>query len=419
VGVPTALPARCEVLVVGAGPAGSAAAAWAAGAGLDVVLADAAAFPRDKTCGDGLTPRAVSELDALGLRPWLETRHLVRGLRARGFGRTLDLPWPDGPFPPIGAAVDRRTLDHRLVEVAVGRGARLGEGARATAVGVEGGRVDSVTFETAGGPVIVRPEAVVVADGVRSPTGRLLGRRWSRRLPYGVAGRGYVRSARSTEPWIASDLQLVGPDRRTLPGYGWVFPLGDGRVNLGVGTLATARRPAHVNLRDVLRAYTEQRRGDWELDGEAEDVSSALLPMGGTVSGLSGPNWVLVGDAAGCVNPLNGEGIDYGLETGRLAIEVLAGTALGGGSATAAWPETLRATYGASFGIARRLALLLTLPGTLKVLGPVGMRSEHLMQIALRVMANLVTDDETDVVARLWRTAGRCVTRWERTPAFA
>lgn len=413
------LPYDCELLVVGAGPTGSAAAAWAAAAGRQVVLVDAATFPRDKTCGDGLTPRAVGALGELGLGPWLNDQHLVVGLRARGFGQVLDLPWPDGPFPPVGAAVDRRTLDHRLVRTAVEWGATLIEDSRAVDVRAAHGRVESVTFATPSGIREVRPGAVVVADGVRSPTGRLLGRRWSRRLPYGVAARGYVRSGRSSEPWIASDLQLRGPAGETLPGYGWVFPLGNGLVNLGVGTLATARRPSHVNLRAVLDAYRDQQRDDWDLEGPATEVASALLPMGGTVTNLAGHNWVLAGDAAGCVNPLNGEGIDYGLETGHLAADLLADTALAGGSALRAWPAELQRAYGTSFAVARRLAVLLTVPGALDVLGPIGMRSAALMEVALRVMANLVTDDQTDVVARLWRSAGRGLGRMERAPAFS
>ncbi|GMA86334.1 hypothetical protein GCM10025868_15840 [Angustibacter aerolatus] len=100
-----------------------------------------------------------------------------------------------------------------------------------------------------------------------------------------------------------------------------MFPLADGEVNVGVGTLATARRPADVPLRRLLDVYVRQRREEWALDGEVRAASSALLPMGGAVSGVAGRNWGLVGDAAGCVNPLNGEGIDYGLETGRMLAE--------------------------------------------------------------------------------------------------
>jgi menaquinone-9 beta-reductase len=185
-------------------------------------------------------------------------------------------------------------------------------------------------------------------------------------------------------------------------------------VNIGVGTLATARRPAGVQLRALLDTYATARREDWQLSGPVHAPASALLPMGGAVSGVAGRNWALVGDAAGCVNPLNGEGIDYGLETGR----TLAGMLDEPDWATA-WPATLRGSYGEAFSIARRLAGLLTLPRLLPAAGPVGMRSRALMTVALRVMGNLVTEADRDVVARAWRLAGRVSRRLDERPLFA
>src|SRR5581483_2905201 len=128
--VPAAIPESTDVLVVGAGPAGSAAAAWAARAGLDVVLADAETFPRDKACGDGLTPRAIAELDRLGLDDWIRARGTNQGLRAAGFGQELLLPWPGGSLPANGGAVARTELDARIREVALEAGAVPVEGAR-------------------------------------------------------------------------------------------------------------------------------------------------------------------------------------------------------------------------------------------------------------------------------------------------
>src|SRR4051795_7190538 len=107
---PSPVPGSTDVLVVGAGPAGAAAAAWAARQGLDVVLADAAVFPRDKTCGDGLTPRAIAELDRLGLGGWVRGHGANRGLRAAGFGQELLLEWPGGSLPSEGSAVARTEL---------------------------------------------------------------------------------------------------------------------------------------------------------------------------------------------------------------------------------------------------------------------------------------------------------------------
>ena len=409
---------HADVLVVGAGPAGSAAAAWCARAGLDTVLLDAEEFPRDKPCGDGLTPRAIAELDALGLGGWLEGRARNRGLRAAGFGQLLYLPWPGGNLPDYGGAAPRLELDHAIRQVALDAGARPMEGARAVDVTRDGDRVTSVTVKTRGGVEEITCRRLIVADGARSQLGRALGREWHRDTAYGVAARGYIKSGRSDDEWISSHLELRDGDDRILSGYGWIFPLGDGEVNIGVGTLATAERPADVNLRSLLTFYADSQRTDWELQDDVRAPWSALLPMGGAVSGVSGPNWVLIGDAAGCVNPLNGEGIDYGLETGHLAAQVIASRGPSYDLSTI-WPGLLRERYGEAFSIARRLAGLITVPGLLPTLGPVGMRSQILMTIALRVMGNLVTPEDRDLTARVWRAAGRASVRLDDRPPFS
>jgi menaquinone-9 beta-reductase len=412
----SAVPVATDVLVVGAGPAGSAAAAWAARSGRDVVLADAAVFPRDKTCGDGLTPRAIAELDLLGLGDWVRSRGRNRGLRAAGFGQELLLPWPGGSLPDHGGAVPRTELDARIRQVALDAGVVPLESAKAVDVERDGDRVRGVVFELADGTrSTVTCTRLVVADGARSPLGRVLGREWHRDTAYGVAARGYIGSGRSDDEWISSHLELRGAEGELLSGYGWVFPLGkeSGEVNIGVGTLATAKRPAGVALKGLMEFYADSRREEWELDGPVRAHASALLPMGGAVSGVAGRNWALIGDAAGCVNPLNGEGIDYGLETGR----TIAGL-LGEDDWSTAWPATLRRHYGEAFSIARRLAGLLTLPRFLPAAGPVGMRSRALMTVALRVMGNLVTEADRDAVARAWRLAGRLSVRLDDRPPF-
>ncbi|MFC8182483.1 geranylgeranyl reductase family protein [Rhodococcus sp. NPDC057297] len=399
-----------DVLVIGAGPAGSSAAAWAARAGRDVVLADAATFPRDKTCGDGLTPRAIAELNRLGLGDWVRGRAENRGLRLSGFGQELQLEWPGGSLPTVGSAVPRTELDDRIRVAAVDSGATMIEGAKAVDATTDGARVTSVTF--ANGDEI-RCEKLIVADGVRSTLGKKLGRTWHRDTTFGVAARAYIDSDRSDDPWISSHLELRDAAGTVQPGYGWIFPLGTGQVNIGVGTLATAKRPGPGALRPLLDLYTSQRRQDWSLTGDLRAVASALLPMGGAVSNVAGVNWAIIGDAAACVNPLNGEGIDYGLEGGRFVADMLSENDL-----TLAWPTLLREHYGQAFSIARRLAGLLTVPRFLPATGPIGMRSRALMTVAVRVMGNLVTEADSDLVARAWRASGTASLKVDSRPPF-
>lgn len=403
-----------DVLVVGAGPAGSAASAWAARHGREVLLADAEVFPRDKPCGDGLTPRAIAELTHLGMAKFLDGRPRNLGLRAAGFGQTLLLPWPGGSFPSWGSAVPRTELDAAIRETALSSGARALDAHRAVDVVRNNGKVEIVVFDTPNGRTSISCNLLIVADGARSQLGRVLGRQWHKDTAYGVAARGYINSERSNDQWISSHLELRDSSDEILSGYGWVFPLGNGQVNIGVGTLATDKRPADVNLRKLLNYYAELRQEDWKLSGEVRAPWSALLPMGGAVSNVAGENWMLIGDAAGCVNPLNGEGIDYGLETGRLAAEML----LQEKDFTLAWPATLRSHYGLAFSIARRLAGLLTVPNLITYAGPVGMRSRTLMKIAFRVMANLVTEEDVDSLARVWRIAGRLSIRLDERAPF-
>lgn len=407
---------RTDVLVVGAGPGGSSAATHLARLGRDVVLADGAVFPRDKACGDGLTPRAVAELQNLKLDHILQGGPVNNGLRGHGFGRSLVLEWNGPHLPRHGSAIARTVLDNALRDAALDAGAIGLDGHRAVDVEHSGGRLAAVVLRGKDRTVRVEAEHVIVADGGKSHLGRLLGREWHKETVFGVASRAYATSPMADDPWITLHLELRDESGRMMGGYGWVFPLGNGLVNVGAGTLATAKRPANINLRKLTEEYARQRREEWQL-GELTGYGSAPLPMGGAVSNVAGPNWMLIGDAAACINPLNGEGIDYALETGRMAAEhvVSSGSHV---DYSASWPAELYAEYGEAFSIARRLGILITHERLLAMSGPIGMRSHAIMSVAFRVMGNLVTPEDTDVVARAWRTAGRASLRLDRRKPF-
>jgi flavin-dependent dehydrogenase len=316
--------------------------------------------------------------------------------------------------------VARTELDDHLRTTAIKAGAEAVDGARAVGVRMDGDRVAAVELVRGsakdGERFEVACDRLVVADGVRSPLGKLLGREWHRETVYGVAGRSYADSTMSDDPWISSHLELRDEQGQVLSGYGWIFPLGNGEVNVGVGTLATAKRPAEIAIKPLMAHYAAQRRADFGLGDELRMPTSALLPMGGAVSHVAGRNWALIGDAAACVNPLNGEGIDYGLETGRWVAELLAD---GDPDLGRAWPALLSGHYGESFSIARRLAGLVTVPWVLPRFGPPGMRSDWLMTLALRWMGNLVTDEDRDRSARVWRWAGRRSLARDARPPFS
>lgn len=419
---PDSLPDSVELLIVGGGPTGSAAAMHAVSTGFDTVLVDAQSFPRDKTCGDGLTPRAIAELTRLGLADEVFAHTTNKGLKLHGFGGSITAPWPNtgphGAFPQQGSAVSRFEFDNMLLTAARERGAAVFDGWAVESVefghgtGANAGmgkNVDAVILRgPAGEKRRVAVRWLLVADGVRSTVGKQLGRAWHRESVFGVAARSYVDVARDEE-WIHSHLELRDADGTAHPGYGWIFPLGGAKANLGCGMLATASRPAGVNTKKLLRHYAAQVADEWGMS-EPTQVTSALLPMGGAVSNVAGPNWALLGDAACLVNPLNGEGIDYGMESARLAVALIDAVCAGRDGLTHAWPSLLREHFGEGFSLARRLAKALTYPQFLPTVGPLTIGApwgESVMGVAARLMGNLVTDEDRDVVARVWRAAGR------------
>ena len=238
-------PHRHDVLVIGGGPAGAAAGHWLGRAGRDVVIVEKKTFPREKTCGDGLTPRAVTQLRAMGLEEKIAANHhRYDGLRCIAHGITLEMPWPQHPVHPShGYVVRRRDLDTMVAAEAEARGARLLQGTEALRPILRDGLLAGavVKDKASGEERELHARYVVIADGSLSRFGRALGNQRDKRLPQGMAIRGYFESPLHAEPWIESALDVRDRNGDAMPGYGWIFPCGDGTINVGIGLLSTFR----------------------------------------------------------------------------------------------------------------------------------------------------------------------------------
>jgi len=395
-----------SVLVVGGGPAGSAAALWLARDGHEVTLVEKKEYPRDKTCGDGLTPRAILQLIEMGFDFDVPEFHRITGLRSyAGDDLMIEMPWPDhSRFPSWGGVIRRRDLDEQVARLAEKEGVSVREKTTATPV-IESGRLTSVELTNGGASETVVPDVTIVADGSMNRFGRELGTSRRKDYPLGMAARGYYSSPRSDDPFLESQLDLRDSSGATLPGYGWVFPLGDGTVNVGVGLLSTFKKWKDVNTTHMMNDYVATAPDYWGFS----EGSRLSKPMGGKLtmsyskSPLVGANWVTIGDAAGAINPWNGEGISYAYETGRLAAEQV-GSAIATGDLglLKRYPQRLGDEYGLYFKMARIFVQLIGYPSVMRTLAHTGLRNRPLMEWTLKVMANLLDEDEKGMGERTY-----------------
>lgn len=388
---------RFDIAVIGGGPAGAATAIRAARGGARVVVVEKGAHGRDKICGDGLTPRAVAALDELAIP--LDGAHHIDGLRMIAGQQVRELPWSsDGRFPGHGAVWPRRRLDAALIDAAVDAGA-------------------DVRFETVGEPVLdddgratgittshgaIAADLVVAATGAPGAVARLLGAERDPSEPYGLAIRSYVESPRHADAHIEACLTIKDDRGTWVPGYGWMFPCGDGTVNFGVGALSTMKGFKGLNLNRLLDNYRSLVQDSWEIGPDLERPRAWRLPM--SVVKRHGPGWVAIGDAAGLVNPMNGEGIDYGLESGMLAADLyLADPA----TAPAEYDRLIGERFDGFLRTGRRFAFLIGHPGLMRTGLRFAVGTQSIANITLQVMGNLVDAETPGAAGRTMRVADR------------
>lgn len=378
------------MLVIGGGPAGAAVAMRAAAGGARVTVFEKGRPGRDKICGDGLTPRAVRALDALDVA--LDDAHRIDGLRMTANATVRQMDWPGiAPFPAHGAVWPRRRLDERLMERAAAAGAELLWSHDAVPVVDEGvgaapNRATGVTSVDADGRTR-RWEAplVVLAAGAPGAAARLLG---AERVPdetFGLAIRTYAESPRHAERYLEACLTLRDGSGTPVPGYGWIFPAGDGTVNIGVGALSTMKGFKKLNLNALQDSYRALVGRDWELGPDLERPRAWRLPM--SARRRSGPGWVAIGDAAGLINPMNGEGIDYALESGTLAADLFLTDPV---TAPVRYDAEVGERFDAFLRTGRRFSFLIGHPWILRNGLRVAVGTQAVAEITLQVMGNLV-----------------------------
>ncbi|MET8906350.1 geranylgeranyl reductase family protein [Micromonospora sp. NPDC004551] len=412
----TAVENDADVIVVGAGPGGSATAYHLARHGVRVLLLEKTEFPREKVCGDGLTPRAVRQLIRMGVDTSPEAGWLHnKGLRVIGGGVRLELDWPDlASFPNYGLVRTRLDFDDLLAQRAVAAGAKLRTSVNVlTPVLDADDRVIGVQAEVGPDkePATFHAPLVVAADGVsgRFPLALGLAKREDR--PIGVAVRRYYRSpAKHDDDYLESWLELRAKGSEALlPGYGWIFGLGDGRVNVGLGVLNSSSAFGKTNYRRLLTDWLANTPEDWGMTDEANaegPILGAALPMGFNRVPHYTRGVLLVGDSGGMVNPFNGEGIAYAMESGELAAEVaVQALARPAGAererALLAYPQELKARFGGYYRLGGIFVKLIGRPEVMRMATKHGMPHPMLMRFVLKLLANLTDPRGGDAMDRV------------------
>ncbi len=413
---------QADVIVVGAGPSGSALAYYLATAGLDVLLLEKTSFPREKVCGDGLTPRAVRALIAMGVPLDDDGWYRNKGLRIVGGGGRIELAWPElSSFPGYGLTRTRLDFDQILARHAVKAGARLLENVTVTGATLDAGRggVRGVAAPLAdpgapGGGAAAGYSAkrtfaarlVVAADGNSSRLSVSMGLHKRSDRPIGVAVRTYYSSPRHTDDYLEAWLDLWD-GKKLLPGYGWIFGMGDGTSNIGVGLLNTSEAFGHIDYRALLQRWLSGMPAEWGFTEEnrTQPIRGAALPMGFNRTPHYTRGLLLVGDAGGMVNPFNGEGIAYAMESGEIAarsiVQALARPTAGGTErALQGYPAALKDAYGGYFTLGRTFVKMIGNPSFMRFATKHGVKRPAIMRMTMKLLGNLTESRGGDAVDR-------------------
>jgi len=401
--------------VVGAGPAGSSVAFYLASAGLDVLLLEKSRFPREKVCGDGLTPRAVKALTAMGV-PIAESDGWVRnkGLRIIGGGGRIELDWPElSNYPGYGLVRTRLDFDETLARHAEKAGARLLEGVTVTGPRLDDrtGRITGVTAKQAlngeTAPREFSARVVVAADGNSSRLSVAMGLRKRDDRPMGVAVRTYYTGPRHDDDYLEAWLDLWDGEK-LLPGYGWIFGMGDGTSNVGLGLLNTSESFGHIDYRVLLRKWLAGMPAEWGLTEEnrTQPVRGSALPMGFNRTPHYTRGLLLAGDSGGMVNPFNGEGIAYALESGEMAARLITQalarpTAAGLETVLQSYPKELKVAYGGYYTLGNTFVQAIGHPAFMRFATRHGVKRPYIMRFTMKLLGNLTEARGGDAVDRV------------------
>jgi menaquinone-9 beta-reductase len=404
-----------DVIVVGCGPAGSSTAFYLAAAGLDVLVLEKSRFPREKVCGDGLTPRAVKALTGMGVPipegdGWLRNK----GLRIIGGGGRIELPWPElSSYPGFGLVRTRLDFDEILARHAQKAGARLLEGVTVTGP-VRDDRTGRIVGVTAQQNIdgekqeqVVRGRVVVAADGNSSRLSVAMGLRKRDDRPLGVAVRTYYSSPRHDDDYLEAWLDLWDGSK-LLPGYGWIFGMGDGTSNVGLGLLNTSEAFGNIDYRTLLRRWLAGMPAEWGFceENRKGPVRGAALPMGFNRTPHYTNGVLLAGDSGGMVNPFNGEGIAYAMEAGEIAARVIVQalarpTAAGAETVLRTYPRELKDAYGGYYTLGRTFVQMIGHPSVMRFATRHGVKRPAVMRFTMKLLGNLTETRGGDAVDRV------------------